>query len=153
MIATLDLQLASDAPDLPAESDIQQWVDATLHSQGLTSGELTVRIVDEEEGRELNHEYRAKDYATNVLSFPFEAPPGIEIDLLGDLVICAPVVAREASEQNKPLKHHWAHLCVHGTLHLLGFDHIEDAEAEEMEGIEIAILGQLGIDDPYADRE
>lgn len=153
MIATLDLQLACDAPQLPSETEIQTWVDAALGAVGLDTGELTVRIVDEQEGRSLNHQYRGKDYATNVLSFPFEAMPGIDIPLLGDLVICAPVVAREAAEQNKPLKHHWAHLCVHGTLHLLGFDHIEEADADEMESLEIAILGQLGIDDPYGDRE
>ncbi|MBT1065360.1 rRNA maturation RNase YbeY [Bowmanella sp. Y26] len=153
MSAILDLQLASSAPQLPTEQDIQSWLDAVLQEVQLAEGEITVRIVDEDESRELNHQYRGKDYATNVLSFPFEAPPGIELSLLGDLVICAQVVAREAAEQHKPLLHHWAHMCVHGTLHLLGFDHIDDIDAEEMENLEIRILAKLAIDDPYLDRE
>lgn len=153
MSAILDLQLASSAPQLPTEQDIQRWLDAVLQEVQLAEGEITVRIVDEDESRELNHQYRGKDYATNVLSFPFEAPPGIELSLLGDLVICAQVVAREAAEQHKPLLHHWTHMCVHGTLHLLGFDHIDDIDAEEMENLEIRILAKLAIDDPYLDRE
>ncbi|MBN7820171.1 rRNA maturation RNase YbeY [Bowmanella yangjiangensis] len=153
MSAILDLQIASSAPQLPTEQDIQSWLDAVLQEVQLAEGEITVRIVDEDESRELNHQYRGKDYATNVLSFPFEAPPGIELSLLGDLVICAQVVAREAAEQHKPLLHHWAHMCVHGTLHLLGFDHIDDIDAEEMENLEIRILAKLAIDDPYLDRE
>ncbi|GAB3022782.1 rRNA maturation RNase YbeY [Bowmanella dokdonensis] len=153
MSANLDLQLACDRPDLPTEADIQRWLDMTLDSAGLASGEITVRIVSAGESRQLNSQYRGKDKPTNVLSFPFEAPPGIELDLLGDLVICAEVVAHEAAEQHKPLAHHWAHMCIHGTLHLLGFDHIEQAEAEEMEALEIQILAKLAIDDPYEDRE
>lgn len=153
MSVNLDLQLASEADALPQQQDIQTWLDAVLDEVQLPQGEVTVRIVDETESRELNHQYRGKDYPTNVLSFPFEAPPGVELDLLGDLVICAPVVAREAAEQHKPLQHHWAHMCVHGTLHLLGFDHIDDNDAEEMENLEIRILAKLAIDDPYLDRE
>jgi probable rRNA maturation factor len=108
-----------------------------------------VRITDEAEIRELNATYRGKDYATNVLSFPFEAPPGVDIPLLGDIVVCAAVVAREAAEQEKPLQAHWAHMVIHGTLHLLGYDHIEEADAEEMEGLEIRLLADLGYANPY----
>lgn len=153
MSAQLDLQIASDAQDLPPEHLIQAWLDVVLNEVKLEQGEITVRLVDEVESRELNHQYRGKDYATNVLSFPFEAPPGMELDLLGDLVICAGVVSREAAEQHKPLLHHWAHMCIHGALHLLGYDHIEDIDAEEMESLEIRILAKLSIDDPYQDRE
>jgi probable rRNA maturation factor len=101
---------------------------------------VTVRLVDEAESRELNHTYRGKDKPTNVLSFPFEAPPGLELPLLGDLVICRQVVEAEAVEQGKPLMAHWAHMVVHGSLHLLGYDHIEDEEAEEMEQLERDIM-------------
>lgn len=111
--------------------------------------EVTIRIVDEAESQQLNHTYRGKDKPTNVLSFPFEAPAGIELPLLGDLIICRQVVEREAQEQEKPLLAHWAHMVVHGSLHLLGYDHIEDAEAEEMESIETEIMLALGYDDPY----
>lgn len=148
----LDLQIATDHQGIPTADLFQQWVDTVLKNQGLDAQELTIRVVDEEESRELNHQYRDKDKSTNVLSFPFEAPPGIEMNLLGDLVVCAQVVEKEAKEQNKPLAHHWAHMIVHGTLHLLGFDHIEDAQAEEMESLEIALLAKLDIDDPYQDH-
>ena len=114
-----------------------------------TEAELTVRVVESEESQSLNSTYRGKDKPTNVLSFPFEQPPGMQLPLLGDLVVCQNVVEKEASEQNKILLHHWAHLIVHGTLHLLGFDHIEDDEAELMESLEVEILHNLGIDDPY----
>ena len=149
MSAILDFQLASEFSPLPSEQQIQSWLDAVLQHQALDELEITVRVVDEQEGQALNREYRQKDYPTNVLSFPFEAPAEIELPFLGDLVVCAPVVAKEAAEQNKPLMHHWAHMIVHGTLHLLGFDHIDSQEAEEMEAIEVAILNHLGIDDPY----
>ena len=114
------------------------------------SGEITIRIVDEMESQHLNHEYRGKDKPTNVLSFPFDAPPGVELELLGDLVICRQVVEREAKEQEKDLFAHWAHMVVHGSLHLLGYDHIQDDEAEEMEAIEISVLNALGFENPYA---
>lgn len=146
---TLELQVESVAPELPSVADFEAWVGAALGNEREGETELVVRIVDEDEGRELNRTYRHKDYATNVLSFPFEAPPGIELPLLGDLVICAPVVAREAAEQNKPLRHHWAHLTVHGVLHCLGYDHIDDEEAEAMEQRERDILAGLDIPDPY----
>ena len=147
----LDLQIATDAVALPAEADFRRWVSAAMGGDGGTV-ELTVRVVDEAEGRALNRRYRGRDYATNVLSFPAELPPGVDLPLLGDLVLCAPVVAREAAEQGKPLAHHWAHLTVHGVLHLLGEDHQTDAEAERMEGAERRILSGLGVPDPYLDE-
>ncbi len=148
MSVVVDVQRVVD--DGPDEEDIRRWVQAALAAEGRDGdAELTVRIVGEDEITELNRRYRHKDRPTNVLSFPFEAPPGVETDLLGDLVIAAPVVAREAREQGKPLTAHWAHLVVHGTLHLLGHDHQTEAEAEIMEGREIAILASLGYPDPY----
>ena len=106
-----------------------------------------------DEGQSLNHTYRGKDYATNVLSFPADLPPELDLPLLGDLVVCAPVVAREATEQHKQLNAHWAHMVIHGCLHLLGYDHIDDAEADEMEALERELLAQLGIADPYLDDD
>ncbi len=148
MSIILDLQLASTARDLPTESQIQQWLDAAI-LPFQAEAEVTVRIVDESESQQLNFDYREKDKPTNVLSFPFQCPPGIELPLLGDLVICAGVVAQEAKEQQKTLTAHWAHMVVHGSLHLLGFDHINDADALEMEAEEIQILAELGFADPY----
>ncbi|MBA1146058.1 rRNA maturation RNase YbeY [Ectothiorhodospiraceae bacterium WFHF3C12] len=144
----LDLQIASRADDLPSEAQLAQWAAAALEGYR-AEAELSVRIVDAEEGRELNRRYRDKDYATNVLSFPVELPAGVEMPLLGDLVICAGVVAREAAEQGKAPEAHWAHLTVHGVLHLLGHDHIEHEDAEVMESLEQAILARLGYPDPY----
>lgn len=153
MNVVLDLQLACENQQgLPAESDFQRWLDGTINGFQ-DEAEVTVRLVDEGESNELNLTYRGKDKPTNVLSFPFEAPPGIELPLLGDLVICRQVVEREAAEQGKPLEAHWAHMVVHGSLHLLGYDHIEDDEAEEMEQLERDIMNELGYADPYADDE
>lgn len=146
----LDVQYASEAPSLPSEADLERWALAALQTERAFV-ELTIRIVDEAESQALNREYRRRDRPTNVLSFPFEAPPGAVSDLLGDLVICAPVVAREASEQGKPLAAHWAHMVVHGVMHLLGYDHERDEEAEHMEALESDRLAALGIADPYAD--
>lgn len=145
----LDLQLAcAQSAGLPPESDFQHWLNAVL-PQFQAESEVTIRLVDEAESHELNHTYRGKDKPTNVLSFPFEAPPGIELPLLGDLIICRQVVEQEAREQEKPLEAHWAHMVVHGSLHLLGYDHIEDDEAEEMESLETEIMLALGYADPY----
>lgn len=149
----LDLQIASQAPQLPSAAQFRAWCEVALR-QRTADSELTIRLVDEAEGRELNHSYRHKDYATNVLSFPADVPDELlDIPLLGDLVICAPVVEREAGEQGKSLEAHWAHLVIHGCLHLLGYDHIEEAEAEEMEALERTLLAELGHPDPYADDD
>ncbi len=133
----------------PTEADIQRWVEIALKHERRGNIELTLRIVDETESATLNHQYRDKDYATNVLSFTYDIPAEVEINLLGDLVICAPVVQREAAEQGKPEQAHWAHMIIHGLLHLLGFDHRNDAEAKKMETHEISILAELEFPDPY----
>ncbi len=149
-VPTIHVNYALPRRNLPATASFRRWVAAALAGAGRErDSELSIRIVDIDEGRELNRQYRGKDHATNVLSFPVELPDGIEVPLIGDLVICAPVVAREAAEQGKPERHHWAHLTVHGTLHLLGYDHIVDAEAEIMEALERKVLATLGIPDPY----
>ncbi|MDE1166779.1 MAG: rRNA maturation RNase YbeY [Pseudomonas sp.] len=148
----LDLQLATQAP-VPDEAEFRRWCELALR-QRKGDSELTIRLVDEAEGRELNHTYRHKDYATNVLSFEADVPDDmLDIPLLGDLVICVAVVQREAVEQGKALEAHWAHLVIHGCLHLLGYDHIDDDEAEEMEALERTLLDELGHPDPYADDE
>lgn len=152
MSITVDIQYAVEAPGLPTEADFTRWV-ATVLRDRKVEGEVCIRIVDAEESQALNAEYRGKDQPTNVLSFPFDVPPGIPVTLLGDLVICAEVVAREAEEQQKAALHHWAHMVVHGTLHLLGFDHINDDEAEEMEALERDLLARLDIADPYQTAE
>ena len=145
----VDLQIATENLEgLPTEEQIVQWATAAVQPEG-DEVEMTVRIVDEAESHELNLTYRGKDRPTNVLSFPFECPDEVELPLLGDLVICRQVVEREAVEQEKTLMAHWAHMVVHGSLHLLGYDHIEDNEAEEMESLETQIMQGLGFDDPY----
>ncbi|SIQ74085.1 rRNA maturation RNase YbeY [Marinobacterium stanieri] len=149
MSIAVDVQYAIDAAGLPAEGDFSRWVETVLKDRKV-DGEVCIRIVDAEESQSLNAEYRGKDKPTNVLSFPFEVPPGIPVTLLGDLVICAEVVATEADEQEKALFDHWAHMVVHGTLHLLGFDHINDDDAEEMEALERTLLARLNIADPYS---
>ena len=148
MSVTLDVQYEVEAG--PDEDDIRRWVEAVLAAeQTATDVELTVRIVGVDEMTELNARYRHKTGPTNILSFPFEAPPGVELDMLGDMVIAAPVVANEAHEQHKTETAHWAHMVVHGTLHLLGYDHQAQAEAEDMEAREIRILHSLGYSNPY----
>jgi len=133
----------------PTEQDITRWVSAVLQAEDREQAELTVRIVDEQESAELNEQYRHKSGPTNVLSFPFDCPPEVTLNLLGDLVICAPVVQREAGQQHKDEQAHWAHMVVHGTLHLLGYDHLQQDEAEEMESREISIMDALGYANPY----
>ena len=147
----LHLQAATREQSLPSEQDFRQWVELAL-SGYQEPAELNIRLVDEKESRSLNRDYRGKDKPTNVLSFPFAAPQVVESDLLGDLAICAPVVAREAREQNKPLPAHWAHMVVHGVLHLLGFDHQDERQAQEMERVEVELLARLGVADPYLER-
>ncbi len=143
----LELQLASEAGELPDKADFATWAETALEEEPRRG--LVIRVVDEAESRALNRDYRGRDKPTNVLSFPFEPPPGVPSDHLGDLVICAPVVAREAAGQGKPPAHHWAHMVVHGVLHLRGFDHLEPGEAEKMEAKERELLARLGIPDPY----
>ena len=145
----IDLQIACEQESgLPTAEQIEQWATAAVQPQS-DEVEMTVRIVDEAESHELNLNYRGKDRPTNVLSFPFECPDEVELPLLGDLVICRQVVEREAQEQDKPVMAHWAHMVVHGSLHLLVYDHIEDDEAEEMESLETQIMTGLGFADPY----
>ena len=139
---------SGQAQFIPDEQQCLQWLDYVL-PQFQKEAEITIRLTDVQESQQLNFEYRGKDKPTNVLSFPFEAPEHVELPLLGDLVICVPVVNKEAAEQNKTNQAHWCHMIVHGCLHLLGYDHIEEAEAEEMEQLEIELLEKLGFSNPY----
>lgn len=151
-VVTLDLQLAHsqvDPCELPSEDDFRNWVNAVLSLHHIEQAELTIRTVDSAESQTLNLTYRGQDKPTNVLSFPFDSDIPLPVLLLGDLVICVPVMQAEAAAQNKALDHHWAHLVIHGTLHLLGYDHIVEDEAERMERLETQILNQFNIADPY----
>ncbi|GAB54741.1 probable rRNA maturation factor [Glaciecola punicea ACAM 611] len=161
----IDVQFADDLADtvsksLPTQDTISQWLklayslanDSLALEQQKSNDllpELSIRIVSIEESQSLNAQYRGKDEPTNVLSFESDLPDFVPSAFLGDLVICAQIVANEALEQQKTLEHHWAHMCIHGMLHLMGLDHIQDADAHEMESLEITILAKLGIDDPY----
>jgi probable rRNA maturation factor len=150
----VDVQVASDATGIPTSDDIREWIERTVAAADPDrDADVSVRIVDEQEMRALNRDYREQDKPTNVLAFPAGdtgfVPPG-EMPLLGDIVVCAAVVAREADEQGKPPGHHWSHMLVHGTLHLLGHDHVTDPQAQAMEALERQILDSLGIADPYA---
>lgn len=151
MTLEVDVQIACQGDDVPAQPEIRKWAHAAI-GDGRARAELTVRIVDEDEGARLNARFRHRDGATNVLSFPFETPVGVEVPLLGDIVICAPVVRREAKEQQKSERSHWAHMVVHGALHLVGYAHEGDDEAKTMEAEERRILADLGFDDPYESR-
>ena len=142
----INVQRRVTAAGVPAPSTLRAWAMAAL--EGATPGEITLRVVAEEESAALNGKFRHKPYPTNVLSFPYESE-ALSEQVLGDLVICAPVVAREAVEQNKQPHAHWAHMVVHGVLHLLGHDHIQEEEAERMEMKERQILARLGFPDPY----
>lgn len=150
-MTTVDIQVATRAAQLPSKQQFEQWVAAALATvdTGSSESELTIRLVDAEESQALNSQYRHKDKPTNVLSFPSDLPAELQIPLLGDLVICAPVVEQEARVQGKPPEAHWAHMVIHGTLHLLGYDHIEDDEAHIMERLETQILAGLNYADPY----
>ncbi|MCP5150869.1 MAG: rRNA maturation RNase YbeY [Ectothiorhodospiraceae bacterium] len=148
----VQVQLACRVPGRPAARELARFARAAL-AEVPRGMEMTVRVVDEVEGAELNETYRRKSGPTNVLAFPFEAPPGASVRLLGDVVICAPVVAREAEEQGKEPRAHWAHMVVHGTLHLLGYDHRRAAQAARMESREREILTTLGFPDPYAESQ
>ncbi len=144
----VEIQTIFTSPEQPSEAQIQLWIDSAL-TDIQRDTEIVVRIVDEQESAELNETYRHKQGATNILSFPVEIPEGIDLNLLGDLVICAPVLEKEAQQQGKILDHHWAHIIIHGVLHLLGYDHLDDEQAEEMESKEITLLQKLNIPNPY----
>lgn len=151
--ASVEVSLSWGVPadGLPDEAAFRGWVAAAVGRQR-RAAEVSLRIVDAAEGQAINRQYRHRDYATNVLSFPADLPPDLGIPLIGDLVLCAPVIAAEATAQGKPLFEHWAHLTVHGTLHLLGHDHETPAEARDMEALEVQVLESIGIQDPYQAR-
>lgn len=149
---SVELQIASDCSELPEQQSLIDWVKLGLQQQ--KDAEVVIRLVDEDESAALNEAYRQKKGPTNVLSFPFESPSGLpdgalSEETLGDLVICAPVVLREAEEQGKQAAAHWAHMVIHGCLHLQGYDHINDDDAHVMELLEIKLLNSIGIKNPY----
>jgi len=149
----VEIQTASTEP-APDEDDIRSWIAAALAGGARSAdSEICVRLVDSDEMSKLNRDYRAKEGPTNVLSFPADLPTELEQPLLGDIVICAPVVRTEAAQQHKSLRAHWAHMTIHGTLHLLGYDHIEDYQAAAMEALETRILEQLNFACPYRDTQ
>ena len=153
-LPVIDVDIVSEHDGIPSAATIQEWVRRTLTTAPQPPGgmEASVRVVDEAESQALNREYRGHDKPTNVLSFPAGEIAGMPQEaglLLGDIVICAPVVAREAEEQGKEPGHHWAHMLVHGTLHLLGYDHQSEAQATAMEALEREVLGRFGVGNPY----
>ena len=156
-VLELGLSFAVSRMGIPAKASFQAWTQAAFDALSpdnfAANVGMSLRFVDLDEGRALNLQYRGRDYATNVLSFASELPVGMpknfKLDWLGDLVVCAPVIAREAQEQQKPLRDHHAHMCVHGVLHLLGLDHLNEAEAKRMEAQEVQILALFGVADPY----
>ncbi len=149
MPVLVNIENVSRCDPVPDPADMRRWLTAAIRRQ-TTQGEISVRIVGLEEGTEFNNRYRKQSGPTNVLSFTADVPEFVGSDLLGDLVVCAPVINREAREQGKTAAAHWAHILVHGALHLLGYDHIENTEALEMEALETQILGELGFAPPYA---
>lgn len=151
MICKIQLQNASTCKDIPKKNQFNTWVSAALQSQPKNGfpHTITIRIVDEVESAALNQLYRKKNGPTNILSFPYQKHPGIKNNLLGDLVICAPIVVYEAYSQKKNLTAHWSHLVIHGMLHLIGYNHIKNNEAKEMEQLEILLLKKLGYSNPY----
>jgi len=149
----IEVQRIIDSPLLPTDEELCKWMENALIDYH-RDAEILIRIVDTQEMLELNSQYRHKNRTTNILSFPFEVPEGVTgLHLLGDLVVCAEVLALEAKVQQKTLKDHWAHIIIHGILHLIGYDHINEIEAIEMEKREIKILQQLDIDNPYQEKE
>jgi len=145
----LTVQQCSTTNNIPKVTDFKQWVYAALQNENTTAAEITIRLVDEGEGAQLNHQYRNKNSATNVLSLQYPVPESAPMAVLGDLVLCVPVISSEAKKQQKSLTTHFAHLTVHGTLHLLGYDHQNLDDAEAMESLEIQILAKLGFSNPY----
>jgi probable rRNA maturation factor len=148
MNLSIDIQMACPSEEAPDEDSIKRWASAAIRDERDIS-ELNLRIVDELESADFNQQYRGKTGATNVLSFPFDAVTPEPLPILGDLVVCAPVVNREANEQQKTTEAHWAHIIIHGVLHLLGYDHLDDKDAEQMEGLETAIMLELNFPAPY----
>lgn len=149
MTVSVFVQNRAGRKGVPLRRSFQQWIEAIPELRKRRAAEVAIVIVDADEGRDFNQRFRHRDYATNVLSFPYERLPGDRSGLLGDLVVCAPVVAREAREQGKRARDHYAHMTIHGVLHLLGHDHENDADAQRMEALETRILAGLGIADPY----
>jgi probable rRNA maturation factor len=147
-LTQVDIQNGSDTAFIPDKQEFIRWV-TIVTCEEKPDAEISIRIVDKLESQTLNHQYRGIDKPTNVLSFPAEFPEGVDIPFLGDIVICAPIVELEAQAQNKTLEAHWAHMLIHGALHLLGYDHIDDDEAEIMEALEIKYLAQINIISPY----
>ena len=157
-LCSLSLQKASSVKGLPSNTDFKTWINSALAvAKYAKPCEVAIRLVDEQESHGLNLQYRGKDKATNVLSFPSDLPEAVLDSLprepLGDIIICVPVLLAEAQQQSKTAEAHWAHLTIHGMLHLLGFDHIDDEEAEEMEGLEIEALHNLAYANPYSETE
>jgi probable rRNA maturation factor len=148
-VPSIDVQLAVSGNDIPSEEEFIHWAALVLQDLDET-GDVTIRVVDEAEIAELNENYRHKPGPTNVLSFPADIPDGIGANLLVDVVIAAPVIIREAAEQHKPVKAHWAHMVIHGILHLAGYDHVHEPQAAEMEAMETRLLNALGYADPYS---
>lgn len=150
MTIELELQIATKAKMLPHPAQFREWISATLQGR-IDTAELTIRLVDEAESAQLNEQYRKKEGPTNVLSFPYDPIPGIVSRFIGDIIICAPIVEKEANDLNKPMLDYWAHMVVHGALHLLGYDHELPEEAQEMQELEMEILMQLGFKPPYGE--
>ena len=152
--ANLFVRNETSRAGVPMRASFERWVDAALHgARWRKRAEVNILVVGSEAGRRFNRQFRQRDYATNVLSFPYEPMPHEKTALLGDLVICAPVVALEAIAQGKQPRDHWAHMTVHGVLHLIGYDHIDEGDAGRMEALERRILGRIGVPDPYRDSD
>jgi len=148
-MSLVDIQVEDRSSEVPDERQLSGWIETIFSVLKRSPTALTIRIVDEEEMKELNRRYRGKNRSTNVLSFPFEPLPNVDVDLLGDIVLCGTVVAREATTQKKSLMGHWAHMIVHGMLHLFGYHHETDYQAKRMEGVEQKLLARLGFSDLY----